>query len=198
MSQAPVSEPCSPALMQRRQEPSSPTVLVGKFLSPSTAPGLLSLGAPEPWSFAAGPCGQPCTGTGLCGVQHCRALPALTAFLPPFAPYWHFPCCHHIPTCTLSPFSWLLPPGRPMGVPQFPLGVGKWRDFAPWSSERAELPPGCLQPNRALWTPTSLLEPCHARCAMPGKCSCSKHLPGCRGFQVAARSFSLLSTHLKH
>lgn len=59
-------------------------------------------------------------------------FPSLTPFLPPSAPCWHFPCCHHIPTCflvdpslcTWSPFSWLLPPRVVHGGP--PVSPWLW------------------------------------------------------------------------
>lgn len=181
-----MSERCSPALT--RQEPSSPTVLI------STAPGLLSLGAPEPWDIThpaallAGPCHQPCTGISLCRVQHCRVLGSP---LPP-----SHPSCLPLllagvfPAVTTSPLasSWipLCAPGAsfpgPWWSPSFPLALGRGI-LHPGALKGAELPPRCLQPNRALSIPTSSLE---TRCAIPGKCSCSIYLPGCRGFQASS------------
>lgn len=77
-------------------------------------------------------------------------FPSLTPFLPPSVPCWHFPCCHHIPSCflvdpplcTWTPFSWLLlPQGGPWGSPTVPLALGF---LHLGSTEKAELPPRCF------------------------------------------------------
>lgn len=143
------------------EKPSSPTVLVGKCLSPSKAPGLLSLGAPEPWSFAAGSCGQPCTGTGLCRVQHCRAFPALTAFLPllllvgifsavttsPLASPW-------IPLCAPgAPFPGCCPQGGPWGSPSFPLALGSGEILHPGAVKGQSCLPGASSPTEPFGFP---------------------------------------------
>lgn len=204
MPQGPVSEPRSPALMQRRQEPPSPTVLVGKCLSPSAAPGLLSLGAPEPWSFAAGPCGQPCTGTGLCRVQHCRALPALTPFLPHLCSLLAFSLlsphpCLDPSLCTCSPFFLAAAARVAHGGPP----VSPWL----WEVERfctlehrkgraaSRVLPARQSPLDSHLTPGNM--PCHTVPCQANAPAASTCLAA-EGFRQAARSPSLLSTHLKH
>lgn len=155
MSQGPVSGQCSPAPTQRRQEPSSPTVPVGKCLSPKHSTRAALTG------------GQGVTGSSralghlsLCSFA-CRSLSpalhwnqlvssaALQSSGSPFPPS-HPSCLPPLlvgisPAVTTSPLasSWIplcapgvpfpgcCPPGWSMGVPQFPPGSGKWGDFAP-------------------------------------------------------------------
>lgn len=152
MPQAPLSEARSPALMRRRQEPSSPTGLVGKRLSPSTAPGLPWLGAPEPWSSAAGPCGRPCTGTGSCRAQHCGALPALTPFSPPFVLVGIFPAV------TASPLGSLSAHPQPLLLAAAPRVAHGGPPLSPWPWEEI-LHPGAVKGQSCLPGASSPTEP---------------------------------------
>lgn len=183
-----MSERCSPALTQKRQEPSSPTVLIRKCLSLSTAPGLLSLGAAEPWDIChpaalrAGPCHQLCTGIGLCRVQHCRVLgsplpPSHPSCLPlllvgifpavttsPLASSW-IPLCApgaSFAGCCPSP----PPPSGPWWSPSFPLALGRGI-LHPGALKRQSCLPGASSPkspfNSHLISGNTLCHMCHPR-----------------------------------
>lgn len=206
MSQGPVSGQCSPA---PTQEPSSPTAPMGKCLRPAQHLGCShwrpgchrELQSPGTFVTLQLCLQVPVTSPALklacveCSTAELgEPFPSLAPFLPPSAPCWHFPCCHHIPTCflvdpslcTWSPFSWLLLPRVVHEGPPVSPGSGKWGDFAPCSDERAELPPRCFQPKRALSIPISSLETRYATGAIPGKCSCHIYLRGYRGFQASS------------
>lgn len=203
MSQSPVSKRCSPSCRREgrnRPLPACPWVNAG---APAQHLGCSQLGAPEPRDIChsaalfAGPCHQPCTGIGLCQVQHYKALGS------PFPPSpLPTSLCSSLAFSLLSPHPYSLPRGslsvhlEPLSLAAAPRvthrgppvspGSGKWRSFAPWSVERAELPPRRFQPNRALLIPTSSLKTCYATPAILDKCSCSIYLPGCRGFQAGS------------
>lgn len=163
-----MSERCSPALT--RQEPSSPD-RARQHSTRAALPGSSrALGHHSPCSFACRSLSPAVHWNQLVSSAALQSswepLASLTPFLPPSAPCWRFPCCHHIPSCflvdpslcTWSLFSW------PVVVPQFPPGSGK-RDFAPWSIERgraaSQVPPAQQSPFNSHLIPGNTL--CHPR-----------------------------------
>lgn len=156
----------------RGTQPSSDAEKAGAVLShrargeapePSTAPGLPWLGAPEPWSSAAGPCGRPCAGTGSCRVQHCGALPALTPFSPPFVLVGIFPAVTASPLGSLSahpqPLLLAAAPRVAHGGP--PLSPWPWDEILhPGAVKGQSCLPGAFQPNRTFGFPAGNM-PCH-------------------------------------